>query len=156
MTMPAKSVLFVCLGNICRSPAGEAVLQNYLLQHNQVSDILVDSAGTIGYHTGKPADQRMRHAGEKRGYAFHSRSRKISPNDLEKFDLIIAMDRINYSDILTLDERPTAEVKLLSNFLDDSWPTDVPDPYYGGSQGFETVLDMIEAAVEPIYQRLME
>jgi len=83
--MRPKSVLFVCLGNICRSPTGEAVMQHFLEQHEH--QISVDSAGTIGYHTGNRADSRMRAAGEKRGYTFHSRSRKITPEDLETFDL---------------------------------------------------------------------
>ena len=148
--MQRKSILFVCLGNICRSPTGEAVMQHFLQQHGGKYDLRVDSAGTIGYHTGNRADSRMRAAGEKRGYSFHSRSRKITPEDLETFDLVIAMDRENLSDILKVDAQPTAEVKLLSDFLDDSWPLDVPDPYYGGDEGFETVLDMIQAAVEPL------
>ena len=149
--MQAKSILFVCLGNICRSPTGEAVMQHFLQQQEAEDQLRVDSAGTIGYHTGNPADSRMQAAGEKRGYSFHSRSRKITPEDLETFDIVIAMDRDNFRDIQDVHPAPVAEVKLLSDFLDDSWPLDVPDPYYGGDQGFETVLDMIEAAVEPIF-----
>lgn len=154
--MHPKSILFVCLGNICRSPTGEAVMQHFLQQHPAEHDVHVDSAGTIGYHTGNPADSRMRAAGEKRGYSFHSRSRKITPEDLDTFDLVIAMDRDNLSDILEVDPNPSAEVKLLSDFLDDSWPLDVPDPYYGGEEGFETVLDMIQASVEPIFLYLTQ
>ena len=103
-------------------------MQHYLQQLSVEHDVHVDSAGTIGYHTGNPADSRMRAAGEKRGYSFHSRSRKITSEDLETFDLVIAMDRENLSDILEVNAEPTAEVKLLSDFLDDSWPLDVPDP----------------------------
>jgi len=154
--MQRKSILFVCLGNICRSPTGEAVMQHYLQQNAAEHDVHVDSAGTIGYHTGNPADSRMRAAGEKRGYSFHSRSRKITSEDLETFDLVIAMDRENLSDILEVNAEPTAEVKLLSDFLDDSWPLDVPDPYYGGDEGFETVLDMIQASVEPLFLYLTQ
>lgn len=152
--MPPKSILFVCLGNICRSPTGEAVMQHFLQQHDH--KVHVDSAGTIGYHTGNPADSRMRAAGEKRGYSFHSRSRKITPEDLDTFDLVIAMDRENLSDILEVNPEPSAEVKLLSDFLDDSWPLDVPDPYYGGDEGFETVLDMIQASVQPLFEYLSQ
>jgi len=129
-------------------------MQHFLEQHEH--QISVDSAGTIGYHTGNRADSRMRAAGEKRGYTFHSRSRKITPEDLETFDLVIAMDRENFSDIQEVHSAPVAEVKLLSDFLDDSWPLDVPDPYYGGDEGFETVMDMIEAAVEPIFVYLSQ
>jgi protein-tyrosine phosphatase len=152
--MQRKSILFVCLGNICRSPTGEAVMQHFLQQQSTDHDLHVDSAGTIGYHTGNPADSRMRAAGERRGLSFHNRSRKITPEDLETFDLVIAMDRQNLSDILSINAEPISEVKLLSDFLDDSWPLDVPDPYYGGAEGFETVLDMIQAAVEPIFAHL--
>jgi len=131
-------------------------MQHFLQQHSTEYDVHVDSAGTIGYHTGNPAASRMRAAGEKRGYSFHSRSRKITPEDLDAFDLVIAMDRENLSDILEVNPEPTAEVKLLSDFLDDSWPLDVPDPYYGGDEGFETVLDMIQASVEPIFRYLSQ
>jgi len=131
-------------------------MQHFLEQHETEHSIRIDSAGTIGYHTGNPADSRMQSAGEKRGYTFHSRSRKITPEDLETFDLVIAMDRDNFRDIQEVHPAPTAEIKLLSDFLDDSWPSDVPDPYYGGEAGFETVMDMIEAAVEPIFLYLSQ
>lgn len=127
-------------------------MRHYLHQQGADHRVQIDSAGTIGYHTGNPADSRMRSAGEKRGYEFLSRSRKITSEDLETFDLVIAMDRENFRDIQAVHDTPTAEIKLLSDFLpDDLYPIDVPDPYYGGAQGFETVLDMIEAAVEPLF-----
>lgn len=148
-----KSVLFVCLGNICRSPTGEGVLQHLIEQQGMHDRVSVDSAGTIGYHEGNPADGRMRKHAAKRGYDLLSRSRKITVDDLERFDLVIAMDRQNLADILQLD--PSASnVKLFSHFLDDSWPDDVPDPYYGGADGFETVLDMIEAGCPNILSEL--
>ena len=146
-----KSVLFVCLGNICRSPTGEAVMQNYVTEHGFEDQIIVDSAGTIGHHAGHGADERMKAAGKRRGYSLLSRSRKITRTDLETFDLVIAMDRENLHDIGFVHPDPTAEVRLLSDFLPDSYPDDVPDPYYGGDAGFEHVLDMIEAAVENIF-----
>lgn len=145
-----KSILFVCLGNICRSPTGEGVFQALVLQQGLQDKIHVDSAGTIGYHTGHAADQRMQAAARRRGIELQSRSRKITYSDLENFDLVIAMDRDNFRDIQLVHASPTAEVKLLSEFLDDSWPQDVPDPYYGGDEGFEYVLDMIEAACPTI------
>lgn len=151
----SKSVLFVCLGNICRSPTGEGVLQ-YLVDERGISDdIFIDSAGTIGYHAGNPADSRMRKHAKQRGYNLQSRSRKIIVEDFERFDLVIAMDRQNRTDVLSLKE-DAENVYLLSEFLDDSWPADVPDPYYGGAQGFETVLDMIEAACPNILERLLQ
>ena len=150
-----KSILFVCLGNICRSPTGEGVFQHLVEERGLESQITIDSAGTIGYHEGNPADRRMREHASRRGYDLTSRSRKITTDDLDRFDLVIAMDRQNQSDILTLDSSAT-NVKLLSDFLDDSWPVDVPDPYYGGSEGFETVLDMIEAACPVLLEKLLE
>ena len=116
--------------------------------------VMIDSAGTIGYHTGHPADERMQSAALRRGYKLNSRSRKITFADLETFGLVIAMDRENLADIKTMHPTPKSSIKLLSEFLDDSWPDDVPDPYYGGAEGFEYVLDMIEAACPPILESL--
>ena len=152
----SRSVLFVCLGNICRSPTGEGVFRSLVRQHQLEDSIQIDSAGTIGYHAGHPADPRMRAAASKRGINLTSRSRKITYDDLDSFDLIIAMDRENLSDIRQVHDRPTAELKLLSDFLGDEWPTDVPDPYYGGDEGFEYVLDMIEAACPHILAYLQK
>ncbi len=151
----SKSILFVCLGNICRSPTGEGVMQHLVEERGIESEISIDSAGTIGYHTGHGADDRMQAAAQKRGYDLQSRSRKITPRDLETFDLVIAMDRENYQDIQQVHQSPTATVKLLSDWLGDEWPSDVPDPYYGGDEGFEYVLDMIEAACPLILDELM-
>lgn len=150
-----KSVLFVCLGNICRSPTGEGVLLALLEEQGLESKIKVDSAGTIGYHQGKPADPRMRASAAKRNIDLPSRSRKITEDDLGRFDLVLAMDRENLADINRLSEAPTAEVRLFSSFLGDDWPNDVPDPYYGGDAGFEYVLDMIEAGCPKILEYLL-
>ena len=160
MSENSKSVLFVCLGNICRSPTGEGIFVAHVNQQQrdrpgQDVQIVVDSAGTIGYHQGNPADARMRQTASQRGYNLESRSRKITLTDLDDFDLIIAMDRENLQDIKSLRSESTASIMLLSDFLDDQWPTDVPDPYYGGDEGFEYVVDMIEAAVPKIYQHLI-
>lgn len=116
--------------------------------------IIVDSAGTIDYHAGHAADTRMQEAAQRRGFNLRSRSRKITYADLETFELVIAMDRENYADIQLVHPQPTADIKLLSDFLDESWPSDVPDPYYGGDDGFEYVMDMIEAACPKILQYL--
>ncbi|MFK7767786.1 MAG: low molecular weight protein-tyrosine-phosphatase [Mariniblastus sp.] len=150
-----KSVLFVCLGNICRSPTGEGVMQHLVNQRDCSELIDIDSAGTIGYHEGKPADFRMQAAARKRGYDLTSRSRKIVYGDLENFDLVVAMDRDNHADILLVHPEPKTNIKMLSDFLGDDWPTDVPDPYYGGDEGFEYVLDMIEAACPKILEHLL-
>ena len=150
----SKSVLFVCLGNICRSPTGEGVLQ-HLVDEQDLNDwIKIDSAGTAGYHIGARADSRMREHSSRRGYDLQSRARKLAAADMETFDLVIAMDRENYRDIQYVHDKPTAELKMLSDFLGDDWPSDVPDPYYGGADGFEYVLDMIEAACPKIIEYL--
>lgn len=153
----SKSVLFVCLGNICRSPTAEAIFRSHLQQMDVVDEVVVDSAGTIGFHQGNPADARMRATGARRGYDLQSLSRKIVATDLKSFDLIVAMDRENRKDIQSMfpDDFESASVKLLSDFLGDQWPTDVPDPYYGGEEGFEYVVDMIAAAVPKLYDELM-
>ena len=150
----SQKILFVCLGNICRSPAGEGVLQAQVLERGLQDLIVVDSAGTMGYHIGHPADERMQQAAGRRGIKLLSRARKVTYEDLESFELVIAMDRENFADLQTIHPQPTADIKLLSDFLDDSWPSDVPDPYYGGTDGFEYVMDMIEAACPKILEHL--
>lgn len=149
-----RSVLFVCLGNICRSPAAEGVMQQLVNQTDLGDKILVDSAGTAGYHIGELADARMREASSRRGIDLLSRSRKLTPADLELFDLIVAMDRENLADINLLGDQSKGSTKMLSDYLDDQWPDEVPDPYYGGADGFETVLDMLEAACPRILDEL--
>jgi protein-tyrosine phosphatase len=150
-----NSVLFVCLGNICRSPAAEGVLQSLIAERSLGDRIRVDSAGTAGYHIGKPADPRMQAAASRRGIMLTSRSRLVMPSDMEEFDLVLAMDRDNYRELLSMvRERGRDHVRLLSDFLEESWPREVPDPYYGGDDGFEFVLDMLQAACPAILDSL--
>ena len=118
--------------------------------------IAIDSAGTGGYHVGARADSRMREHALRRGYDLQSRARKLSSADMEDFDLVIAMDRENFQNIERIHDQPTATLKMLSDFLADDWPHDVPDPYYGGADGFEYVLDMIEAACPKILEYLLD
>jgi protein-tyrosine phosphatase len=152
--MDKRSVLFVCLGNICRSPAAEGVLLHLLGQRKLQGQVVVDSAGTMGYHIGNPADARMRQAAAKRQIDLPSRARQVTKTDLERFDWVIAMDRENLADLQRLHPSPSARVCLFSEFLDESWPTDVPDPYYGGLDGFEYVLDMLETGCPKIIESL--
>ena len=133
------SVLFVCLGNICRSPTAEAVFR----ARAKHMAILIDSAGTGAWHAGERPDQRSRAEGERRGYSFAGqRARKVTVQDFYEFDFILAMDASNLSDLKVIQpENGTAKLSL---FLPDG--SDVPDPYYGGSDGFSKVVDLIESA----------
>ncbi len=144
------SVLFVCMGNICRSPTGEGVFRHYVKAAGYEDRIQIDSAGTIGYHTGNHADRRMCAAAEKRGYSLDSIARQVTIDDIENFDLIVAMDVENLENLDYLVGRRLPHIRMLGSFLDDSddpvMGRSVPDPYYGGDAGFEAVLDMIEAA----------
>ncbi|GAB5404266.1 MAG: low molecular weight protein-tyrosine-phosphatase [Aureliella sp.] len=151
-----KSVLFVCLGNICRSPAAEGVLQSLIDQRNLADLVFVDSAGTSSYHIGEPADKRMRAAAKNRSIELTSRSRMVSSRDLTKFDLVIAMDRSNYRELEAMvSGAGRGNVRLLSDYLEGDWPDEVPDPYYGGDEGFEQVLDMLAAACPVLLDELM-
>ncbi len=144
-----KKILVVCMGNICRSPTGEAILRAKAKQLGV--EVEIDSAGTIGYHQGNPPDARSKAAGEKRGYSFKGiRSRKVVDSDFVNFDLILAADRANLSDLET--QCPQQYQHKLQLFLADinADYDEIPDPYYGGENGFELVLDLIEQASEKI------
>ena len=131
-------------------------MQHLVGERGLTAEIMVDSAGTAGYHVGERADSRMREHASRRGYDLQSRARQLTRTDLEQFDLVIAMDGENLRDINRLHPQPIATVKMLSDFLKGDWPVDVPDPYYGGEQGFEEVLDMIEAACPKIIEFLSQ
>ena len=150
-----RSILFVCLGNICRSPAAAGLFRQLVSQRGLDDKVRVDSAGTSGYHAGEPPDSRMRGAAAARGIRLIGQSRQVKPGDFTEFDLIVAMDRINHRDLVQHAGRYRHCVRLLSEFLPDGWPADVPDPYYGGEEGFERVLDMIDAACEPMLSHLL-
>jgi protein-tyrosine phosphatase len=149
-----KKVLFVCMGNICRSPAGEAVMRRFAEEFGV--DVDVDSAGTHGYHVGEPADVRMKVAAEARGYELTSRGRKVTKDDLQdRFDLVLAMDSENHAILQELAGGLKTHIRLFSDYLDENWPHDVPDPYYGEDDGFDQVLDMLEEGCPVILQTLM-
>lgn len=138
-------LLFVCLGNICRSPSAENIMNYRLRQAGFTDKIICDSAGTSGYHIGAPPDRRMSEAAKKRGIILEGRSRKLHPSDLERFDLILAMDRENYQDILYLDreEKYTDKVRMMCDFAPHLPDREVRDPYYGGEAGFDYVIDLL-------------
>ena len=151
-------ILFVCLGNICRSPTAEAVFRAVAAREAPELMIEVDSAGTAGYHIGEPPDLRMRQAATRRGYDMSPlRARIVEPRDFEVFDLILAMDRENLN---VLHHRAPAHardrVRLFLEFTPDATATEVPDPYYGGPNGFEEVLDLVESATQGLLQHLRQ
>lgn len=141
-----KRLLFVCLGNICRSPAAHGISEFLIDQYGLGEEISVDSAGTANYQIGRPADARMQLAASKRGYDLRTVAKQLTPSMVSSHDLVIAMDRENYRDIFDIARGEPSHVRMLSDYLDGSWPRDVPDPYYGGSDGFDYVLDMLEVA----------
>lgn len=146
MTEPKLTrVLFVCLGNICRSPTAEAVFRT-LVEREGLADVVeIDSAGTGGWHAGEGPDPRMIEAGRRRGHRLGGRARQVETEDFERFDLILAMDDSNLVELQRrAPESATAEVRLFREFDPDAPGGDVPDPYYGGQRGFDEVVDIVE------------
>jgi len=146
-------ILFVCLGNICRSPTAEGVLRHKLHDAGLAADVDVESAGTGGWHVGHPPDRRATAAAAARGIALESRAQRFEAFHFEDFDLILAMDRENLADMRTLAPHAAAEGKLqLFREFDplavDAGDLEVPDPYFGGEDGFDEVLDMIDRACD--------
>lgn len=144
-------VLFVCMGNICRSPAAEGIFRKLVETEKLENIIKIDSAGTIGYHSGEMPDARMRSHALKRGYELSSRARQFNPaKDFEEFDYIVTMDNDNYSDITELDNKNIYKNKIIKmcDFSSDKSVKEVPDPYYSGATGFEFVLDILEDATK--------
>ena len=141
-------LLFVCLGNICRSPAAQAVMQEIVDRDDELQFIELDSAGTYGGHAGDLPDSRMRMHAEKRGYVLTHRSRQIRNSDFDRFDMILAMDDRNYDDLRAMapDVESERKVYRMTDFCRQLAVDHIPDPYYGGSSGFEQVLDMLEDA----------
>ena len=141
-------VLFVCMGNICRSPTAEGVFRKLTEDMSPELQLHIDSAGTHAYHVGEPPDHRAQTAARARGIDLSSiRARKVTSQDFELFDFVLAMDRLNYEHLATLcpdDYRD--RLHLFLSFAEDIALDDVPDPYYGGPNGFEQVLDLVEAA----------
>jgi len=150
-----KKILFVCLGNICRSPSAEAVFKGLVNSKGVQDEFEIDSAGTYGYHEGEQADRRMQSYAVKRGYNLTSISRPFNPNtDWDRFDYIVGMDDSNMSNLKDMARNGDDLKKLfkMTNFSTKFNYTEVPDPYYGGDQGFELVLDLLEDASDGFYK----
>jgi protein-tyrosine phosphatase len=152
------SVLFVCMGNICRSPTAEGVFRHHVRQQAPDFNLLLDSAGTHDYHVGEPPDPRTIKAAAGRGIDLAGlRARQVHDADFARFDLILAMDPLNH---VTLLERSAPEfhprIRLLLEFAPQAGRPDVPDPYYGGARGFEEVLDLVDAAAPGLLDEIRQ
>ncbi len=149
-----KKICFVCLGNICRSPAAEAIFEKMAKEHDL--DVRVDSAGTSAYHKGEPADQRMIRFGKERGYDLKSLSRQFIAEDGDRFDLIVTMDNSNHSIVRQLiDRQNNFKLKKMSQFFSEAYDfEEVPDPYFGGEEGFQLVYDLLANGCQGIIDYL--
>ena len=153
--MPTK-LLFVCLGNICRSPSAENIMNHLIHEAGLEREIQCDSAGTSGYHIGEPPDRRMNQAAMAKGIKLVGSSRRFESADFEEFDLILAMDRANYRDLVRQDSQGKYrdKVKMMCDYCSDFTDKEVPDPYYGGKKGFELVLSLIEEASDGLIRTI--
>ncbi|HFQ14520.1 MAG TPA: low molecular weight phosphotyrosine protein phosphatase [Gammaproteobacteria bacterium] len=149
-------VLFVCMGNICRSPTAEGVFRHLVRQHELDEHIETDSAGTHAYHVGEPPDQRARQTAISRGLDISDlRARKVKPADFEKFHYVIAMDQDNYQLLAEMaPEEHTERLRLFLDFAPGLKEREVPDPYYGGPKGFEYVFDLVEEASRGLLEEI--
>ena len=151
------SLLFICLGNICRSPAAEGVMKKMSNEHEMGNILEIDSAGIGNWHVGQLPDARMREHALRRGYVLDSRARQFSERDLHRFDLIIVMDEENYREISSRTQSTEEKAKIVrmkDYFLQYRDYNCVPDPYYGGAEDFELALDLIEDGCKGILQKL--
>jgi protein-tyrosine phosphatase len=156
--MKKVSVVFVCMGNICRSPTAEAVFRHYAESAGLAEQIAIDSAGTHDYHIGDPPDRRTQLAARQRGYDMSAlRGRQVEAEDFRRFDYVLAMDRGNLA-ILQGLAPPDSDIQaqLFLDYARHHVEREVPDPYYGGEDGFERVLDMVEDAAQGLLQEIRQ
>lgn len=152
-----KKILFVCMGNICRSPAAEGIMKKLIFQNGLDKEMLVNSAGTIGYHEGELPDKRMSELAKERGYVLDSRSRKFDPLlDFDEYDYIVTMDDNNYADITRLDKNLQYKSKIfkMTDFINDTKVSEVPDPYFGSDGEFEYVIDLLENGSQNLLNKI--
>ncbi|NDV63814.1 low molecular weight protein-tyrosine-phosphatase [Bacteroides sp. 224] len=153
-----KKILFVCLGNICRSPMAEGVMLRLVKEAGLEKEFEIDSAGIMGYHEGELADSRMRSHAARRGYELVHRSRPVRTEDFYAYDLIIGMDDRNISDLHDRAPSPEEEKKIsrMTDYCVNMLADHVPDPYYGGASGFEYVIDLLEDACAGLLAQLQK
>ncbi|MEM7697113.1 MAG: low molecular weight protein-tyrosine-phosphatase [Verrucomicrobiota bacterium] len=150
------NLLFVCLGNICRSPSAENVMRHLAAANGVEHAFSIDSAGTAGYHIGNPPDNRMIEAALERGIEMTGSARQVQPDDFNDFDYVLAMDDENYLDLESVEDQcisPRAKLMRFCDFCVNHIETEVPDPYYGGPEGFEKVLDLLEDGCSEILRQ---
>ena len=152
------NILFVCLGNICRSPMAEAVFKKIVEEHGLSDSFNIDSAGLIDYHEGELADNRMRRHASMRGYYLTHRSRPILMTDFVRFDYIVGMDHQNRSALLAMARNSEEQAKVLdmASYLRHHDSDTIPDPYYGGEKGFDNVIDLLEDACLGLFESLVQ
>lgn len=151
-------ILLVCLGNICRSPTAEAALREAAAEAGLADEVEIDSAGTGAWHIGEPPDPRMTAAAAEVGLTLDGAARQFMPDDFERFDLILVMDRRNLADVLTLarTEEERAKVRLFREFEQAAEGDELPDPYFGGSEGFRQVVEVARAAARGVVAHLLQ
>ena len=160
MSRPTTSVLFVCLGNICRSPLGEGIFAALAEERGLDGDFHVESAGTAGYHSGEPPDSRSTAVAAANGVHLTGYARQVTPRDMERFDVIVAMDRSNQRSLQRLRQRygrgrgGLADIVMMRDYDPDARDADVPDPYYGGHDGFERVYRILERSCRGLLDEL--
>lgn len=149
-------VLFVCLGNICRSPAAHGIFEHIVKENGMQDQIEVDSAGTYGGHRGELPDKRMRTAALYRGYALTHQSRPVKSIDLIDFDMIVAMDDLNYEDLMRIapSVEDSRKIRRMAEFLTTHKISYIPDPYYMGTEGFTLVLDLLEEGCSNLFNKI--
>lgn len=157
MELEKIKILFVCMGNICRSPTAEGVFRHQVSKAGQTDNIIIDSAGTHAYHVGSLPDRRAQQAALRRGYDLSGlRGRQVGARDFHEFDYILAMDRANLDNLLQdCPPQQQHKLKLFMEFSRGFSEREVPDPYYGGSQGFEHVLNMVEDAASGLLEEIL-
>jgi protein-tyrosine phosphatase len=154
-----KKILFICLGNICRSPAADGIMKHLIAQRGLDDEFLIDSAGIGSWHVGQLPDSRMRQCGQRHGYVFDHRARQFSSKDFSRFDLIAVMDQENYHDVARQANSPADLKKIIrmSDYLrHHPGQKTVPDPYYGGNRDFEFALELLEDACEGLLDELVK